>query len=102
MVVQHPGNATVLDYEDLTSGSKSIYAPADAIYEVYFAGRNVDFNIEIVNSGSGSPNRGDIVYVRIPDTLHANGYVNVPVGESYTLNPYKEKVVLSTKKQPEQ
>ena len=103
-VKQHPGGMTVLNYEDLKTSTKKIVAPADAIYQVYYGGSKVDFNIEInnyTNKPSG-PGRGAITYVQIPDTLHASGYVTTPIGESYKLTPYKEKVILKTIKQSEQ
>ena len=97
-VMQHPGNSMVYYYEGIKDATKSIVAPTDAIYQIFYGGNKLDFNIEVVNftnkpNGSG---RGNPVYVRIPDTLHTSGYVNIPVGESYTISPYKEKVVLQT------
>ncbi|MEN8122325.1 MAG: hypothetical protein ABFS35_18410, partial [Bacteroidota bacterium] len=103
-VKQNPGGMLVLDFEELKSSTKQIVAPADAIYQVFFGGTKLDFNIEIIKhtNNPNGPGRGDIVYVRIPDTLHASSYVNTPIGENYTLSPYTEKVLLSTKQQPEQ
>lgn len=97
-VKQHPGNLIVFDFEELTSSTKQLIAPADAIYQVFYGGTKLDFEVEIINhttkpSGSG---RGEMVYVRIPDTLHTSGYVNRSIGENYTITPYKEKVKLGT------
>lgn len=97
-IVQHPGDLLVLDYEGSTTLMKRIIAPADVIYQVYHGGDKVDFEINIANftDKPNGPGRGDIVYVRIPDTLHVSGYVNKPIGENYKLVPYKEKVVLNS------
>lgn len=103
-MVQHPGNITVLDYEEFHNGTKTIVAPADAIYELCYGGSRVDFNLQVVqhtNQAAGS-NRGDIVYVCMPDTLHVNGYVDKKIGENYAYVPYKEKAVLSTSFETEQ
>ena len=103
-VKQHPGNLIVMNYNDLKTSTKKIVAPADAIYQVYYGGSRVDFSIEINNytNKPNGPGRGAITYVQIPDTLHASGYVTKPIGESYKLTPYKEKVILKTSKQSEQ
>lgn len=97
-ILQHPGNLLVFDFQDAMEINRKIIAPADAIYEVYYGGHKVDFNIEISNNTSkpNGPGRGDIVYVRMPDTVHVSGYVNRPIGESYKLTPYKEKVILNS------
>jgi hypothetical protein len=97
-VKQHPGNSYVLFYNNMRNVTKSIVVPTDAIYQIYYGGEKLDFNIEVLNHTNkpSGPGRGNPVYVRIPDTLHTSGYVNIPVGESYTLSPYKEKVVLQT------
>lgn len=97
-VIQHPGNSYVLSYNNMRNDVKNITVPADAIYQIYYGGKKLDFNIEVLNHTNkpSGPGRGNPVYVRIPDTLYASGYVNVPVGESYTLSPVKEKVVLQT------
>jgi hypothetical protein len=97
-ILQHPGNLLVFDFQDAMEISRKIIAPADAIYEVYYGGHKVDFSIEISNNTSkpNGPGRGDIVYVRMPDTVHVSGYVNRPIGESYKLTPYKEKVILNS------
>jgi len=97
-VVQHPGESYVLIHNNMREDTKSIVVPADAIYQIHYGGNKLDFNIELINHTNkpNGPGRGEPVYVRIPDTLHANGYVTIPVGESYTLSPYKEKVVLQT------
>jgi len=103
-VKQQPGNLVVFDFEDLTTSTKQIIAPADAIYQIFFGGTKLDFEIE-VNNYTNSPNgpgRGKPVYVRIPDTLYASGYVTRSIGENYTLSPQKEKVLLKTSKQSEQ
>lgn len=103
IVKQHPGNIILLDFEELNNGSKRIVAQADAIWEVLYGGERVSFNVHIINSTSkpNGPKRGDIVYVQIPDTMHASGYVNRLAGQSYSLEPYKEKVVLGTTVQSE-
>lgn len=103
-VKQNPGDILVFHYDNMRNAEKKITAPADAIYKVYFKGKKVDFEIEITNNTNKpeGPGKGDIVYVQIPDTNYVSGYVNYPIGESYTLTPYKEKVLLSVKKQPEQ
>ena len=93
-IKQHPGNVIVFDYEDEQNYSKTLVAPADAIYQVYVGGSKVDFNIDIINH-TNKPNgngRGKPVYVRMPDTLHVSGYVNRPIGEKYSIVPYKEKI----------
>ncbi len=97
-VIQHPGNSYVLSYNNMRDDIKSIVVPSDAIYQIYYGGQKLDFNIEVINHTNkpNGPGRGDPVYVRIPDTLYASGYVNVPIGESYTISPYTEKVVLQT------
>ncbi len=96
-IVQHPGNSLVMEFQGATNLNRKIIAPADAIYQVYYGGERADFEIDITNNtrnpqGAG---RGEIVYVRIPDTLHVSGYVNRPIGENYKLTPYKEKVILN-------
>ncbi|MBN2766495.1 MAG: RICIN domain-containing protein [Paludibacteraceae bacterium] len=97
-ILQHPGKLLVFDFQDAMEINRNIIAPADAIYEVYYGGHKVDFNIEISNNSSkpNGPGRGEIVYVRMPDTVHVSGYVNRPIGESYKLTPYKEKVILNS------
>lgn len=96
-VVQHPGNMVVLEMDEVSNTTKKIIAPADVVYQVYYGGERVDFEINITNNTSkpSGPGRGDIVYVRIPDTVHVSGYVNKPIGENYKLSPYKEKVILN-------
>lgn len=96
-VVQHPGNMTVLELEEAINTTKQIIAPADVVYQVYHGGERVDFEIKITNNTTkpSGPGRGEIVYVRIPDTLHVSGYVDKPIGENYKLTPYKEKVILN-------
>ncbi len=103
-VKQHPGNVTVLKYNNLKTSTKKIVAPADAIYQVYYGGSRVDFSIEVNNytNKPNGPGRGAITYVQIPDTLHASGYVTTSLGENYKLTPYKEKVILKTSRQSEQ
>jgi len=95
---QHPGDVFVLDYDKFRAGSKKIVAPADAIYQIFYGGARVDFNIEVINHTNkpNGPGRGDITYVCMPDTVYSSGYADVEIGESYTLSPYKEKVVLGT------
>ncbi|TAJ09212.1 hypothetical protein DMA11_20430 [Marinilabiliaceae bacterium JC017] len=95
---QQPGDVMVLDYEELRNSSKKIVAPADAIYQIYYGGARLDFNIDIINHTNkpNGPGRGKMVYVCIPDTFYASGYVDKTIGENYTLNPYKEKVVLGS------
>ena len=97
-ILQHPGNLLVFDFQDALQINRKIIAPADAIYEVYYGGHKVDFNIEISNNTTkpNGPGRGDIVYVRMPDTVHVSGYVDRPIGENYKLSPYKEKVILNS------
>jgi hypothetical protein len=97
IILQHPGNSLVMEFQGATNLNRKIIAPADAIYQVFYGGERVDFEIDITNTtrkpqGAG---RGEIVYVRIPDTLHVSGYVNRPIGENYKLVPYKEKVILN-------
>ncbi|MDF1547457.1 MAG: RICIN domain-containing protein, partial [Bacteroidales bacterium] len=101
---QHPGNLLVLDFEDLTTSTKKIVAPVDAIYQIFYGGSKLDIEIEVNNytSSPNGPGRGEPVYVRIPDTLHASGYVTRSIGENYTLTPQKEKVLLKTSIQSEQ
>lgn len=101
---QHPGNLLVLDFEDLTTSTKKIVAPVDAIYQIFYGGSKLDIEIEVNNytSSPNGPGRGEPVYVRIPDTLHASGYVTRSIGENYTLSPQKEKVLLKTSIQSEQ
>lgn len=103
-IKQHPGSMIVLDFEELQTSKKQFVAPVDAIYEIYFGGKKLDFEIDVTKytTKPNGPDRGEPVYVRIPDTLHASGYVTIPVGESYTLEPYKEKVILKTSMQSEQ
>lgn len=97
-ILQHPGNLLVFDFQDALQINRKIIAPADAIYEVYYGGHKVDFNIEISNNTTkpNGPGHGDIVYVRMPDTVHVSGYVDRPIGENYKLSPYKEKVILNS------
>jgi len=102
-VKQHPGNVFALDYDEFRGGVKKIVAPADAIYQVFYGGARLDFNIEIkkqTNKANG-PGRGDVVHVCIPDTNYVSGYVDKEIGASYSLRPYKEKVVLGTTVQSE-
>lgn len=102
--IQSPGSLLVFHHEDMMEGTKQITAPADAIYLIYFNGKNFDFEVEITQTTNkpDGPQKGKLVYVQIPDTLHQSGYVNYSIGQSYSLTPYTEKVLLSVKKQPEQ
>lgn len=97
-IEQHPGDLKVLEIEETMSTTKKINVPADAIYRVCYAGRNNDFQIEIINHTSKpeGPERGIPQYVRIPDTLHVSGYVDKEIGESITFSPYTEKVVFQS------
>lgn len=103
-IKQQPGDLVVLDYEKLRNSTKKITAPADAIYQVYYGGTKLDFNIDIINHTNKpqGPQRGEAMYVRIPDTIHSSAYVNKCIGENYTISPYTEKVKLSTVIQSEQ
>ncbi len=103
-IKQHPGNLIVLDYEDKQILNKTIIAPCNAIYEVFYGGSNVDFTMNIVNHTKSNTHSSiaDIVYVCIPDTNYASGYVNKKIGENYTLEPFKEKVMFSTSIENEQ
>jgi hypothetical protein len=104
LVKQHPGNLVVMEFEELQSSVKKLLAPADAIYQVYFGEEKVDFKIKILNytKKAEGPGRGEIVYVRKPDTLHVSGYVNKSIGQNFTLEPYTEKVLMQTNLTPEQ
>lgn len=97
VIIQHPGNMVVFEYQGTTNISRKITAPADVVYQVLYGGERVDFEINITNNTNkpNGPERGDIVYVRIPDTLHVSGFVDRPIGENYKLVPYKEKIILN-------
>ena len=97
-MVQHPGNIVVLEYQEAMDLTKKVIAPADVIYEVYYGGSKLDFEINISNSTPkpSGPGRGEVVYVRIPDTTHVSGYVNREIGENFQLTPYKERVLLNS------
>jgi hypothetical protein len=99
---QHPGDVLALNYEEFRNGTKKIVAPADAIYQIFYRGR-VEFNIEVINHTEkpNGPGKGAITYVCMPDTLYASGYVDKEIGESYTLSPKKDKVILSSVEQSE-
>ncbi|SDX62325.1 hypothetical protein SAMN05444411_10773 [Lutibacter oricola] len=103
-VNQHPGGLTILDFEDLKTSKKTIIAQTDAIFQVFYGGNKLDFEIEIANTTNkpNGPGKGKPIVVQIPDTLYASGYVNKPIGESYSLTPFKEKVILGTTIEPEQ
>lgn len=97
IVVQHPGNSVVMEFQGTVDISRKIVAPADVVYQVFYGGERVDFEINISNNTNkpNGPGRGEIVYVRIPDTLHVSGYIDRPIGENYKLAPYKEKIILN-------
>ena len=97
IVVQHPGNSVVMEFQGTVDISRKIVAPTDVVYQVFYGGERVDFEINISNNTSkpNGPGRGEIVYVRIPDTLHVSGYIDRPIGENYKLAPYKEKIILN-------
>ncbi|MCT4615074.1 MAG: RICIN domain-containing protein [Marinifilaceae bacterium] len=103
-ITQYPGKSICLKMDKMRTENKIIVAPADAIYKITYGGARLKFNCQIHNetsSGNG-PNKGEICYVRIPDTTHLQGYVNKKIGQEYSLNPRKEKVVLSSVKQSDQ
>lgn len=97
-VVQHPGNLTVLDFDELTASTKYVVAQADAIYEVYCGGEKIEYELEINNytNTPNGPGKGEIVYVIIPDTTFVSGFVNKHIGDNFKLVPYKEKVILGS------
>ncbi len=103
-IKQHPGNFVIFDFEDKQTLNKNFIVPSDAIYEIYYGGEKVDFNLNIVNHTNipNGPKLGDVVYVCIPDTSFASGYVDTKIGENYKLTPYKEKVMFSTTIENEQ
>nr|WP_321453464.1 hypothetical protein [uncultured Carboxylicivirga sp.] len=103
IVVQHPGNLTVLEIEETLSTTKKVYAPVDAIYQMYYGGNNAECEIEIINHTQNpkGPGRGEPVYVRMADTLHISSYVPVAIGKNITLSPAVQKEVLLCTKNSE-
>lgn len=102
-VVQHPGNQTVLEIEETLSTTKKVYAPVDAIYQVYYGGNKAECEIEIINHTQKpkGPGRGEPVYVRMADTIHVSNYVPVAIGKNVTLSPSVQKEVLLCTKNSE-
>lgn len=101
---QNPGDLVVFDYENLQSGTYQLVAPTDAIYQVFYGGSKVDCVFKVVQHTDrpDGPGHGGIVYVQIPDTVYASGYVDHPIGAPYTISPHVEKVISESSIQPEQ
>lgn len=51
-LTQIPGDATVLELQDATDVTKQIVAPTNVIYQVYYAGEHVDFEIKITKTST--------------------------------------------------
>lgn len=101
-ITQYPGKSVCLQMDKMRNDNRTIVAPADAIYRVTYGGARLKFKCQINNESSNGVKRGGICYVRIPDTIYVDGYVKKLIGQDYSLNPIKEKVVLSSMKQSEQ